>query len=42
MDKHGRYLSYFFTHRKREAKVLTATWAIALSFFVTTWFPSTL
>ncbi|MEY9768585.1 uncharacterized membrane protein (DUF485 family) [Sinorhizobium fredii] len=42
MDKQGRYLSYFFTHRKREAKALTATWVIAFCFFVTTWFLSTL
>jgi len=42
MDKQGRYLSYFFTHRKREAKVLAATWVIAFCFFVTTWFLSTL
>jgi hypothetical protein len=42
MDEQGRYLNDFFTHRKREAKILTALWVIAFGFFVTTWFLSTL
>jgi hypothetical protein len=42
MDKQGRYLNYFFTHRKREAKVLIAVWVVGFCFFVATWFVSTL
>lgn len=42
MDKQGRYLNYFFTHRKREAKVLVAIWVIGFCFLATPWFLSPL
>lgn len=42
MDRQGRYLSYFFIHRKRDVKVLIALWVVGLCSLLTTAFLSTL
>ena len=38
MDRKGRYLSYVFTHRKRDAKILIAVWAVAFCSLLSTAF----